>query len=49
MHRSGLARAEAMNQLDMVSAIPLVSVCTNSAFALANSALRIDKYHRWLT
>jgi len=26
----------------------LVSVCGNSAFARANSALRIDKYHRWL-
>jgi hypothetical protein len=26
----------------------LVSVCAISAFARANSALRIGKYHRWL-
>src|ERR1700761_3359762 len=26
----------------------LVSVCAKSAFARANSALRIDKFHRWL-
>jgi len=38
--------AEAMKQLDVGIGNTLVSVCGNSAFARANSALRIDKYHR---
>ncbi len=42
MHRSGLARAEAMKQLDDGIGNTLVSVGGNSAFARANSALRID-------
>jgi hypothetical protein len=42
MQRSGLAGAEAMKQLDDGIGNTLVSVCGNSAFARANSALRIN-------
>ena len=38
MHRSGLARAEAMKQLDDGIGNTLVSVCRNSAFPRAGSA-----------
>ena len=49
MHRSGLGTAETMKQLDDGIGNTLVSLCGNSALARANSALRIDKYPRWLT